>query len=148
MALTTITYTCGHEETIQLYGNWKARDKKQAQLEAHECPKCHAKHATERDEAQGFEAITGTVKQIGWASDIRQSMLDKVMDEMARTSKNAKAAIEAGTATKEQALEVIQDTMLTVRDIINGLANETKASWYIDNRNISVTALADLFIIA
>lgn len=68
----TPTHSCGHKgETIKLYG--PERDRKRA-LEAatrHQCPECRMAAAHAIADAQGWPRLTGSPKQIAWASEIR-----------------------------------------------------------------------------
>lgn len=65
----TVTYSCGHEEEIQLFGPNKDRERRIAAFESQECPACRAAKAPE---------LTGSAKQVAWAADIKAKGLPDV----------------------------------------------------------------------
>ena len=72
MAWQYPTHSCGHEgERYQAYGPNVDRRAKLAALESHPCPACRAKAALEQAQLAGLPELTGSDKQIAWASDIR-----------------------------------------------------------------------------
>lgn len=86
MAKYTIDHSCGHEQTHDLIGRHKDRDRKIAWLETTLCADCYrAKIEREREEqaqkaaqdAQevGLPDLTGTEKQIRWALQLRSEFL-------------------------------------------------------------------------
>lgn len=90
MSKYQITRACGHEETIQIVGPTKDRDRKVAFEESKLCYDCwKARQAEERAaeaakaavEAQtsGLPTLTGSEKQIAWAETIRKSHHDSLM---------------------------------------------------------------------
>lgn len=87
MAKYDITYACGHEGTVNLVGKIKERERYIEWVEAHKlCPQCYAeKRQKDHDEenrraaeaeAMGLPALTGTPKQVAWATTIRQHVID------------------------------------------------------------------------
>ena len=72
MSKYTITHACGHEETVQLYGPTKDRDRKAAWMEEQDCPECRAKARAEAAKAKGL--TEGTDKQIAWAADLIEAV--------------------------------------------------------------------------
>lgn len=75
MGKYTIDYQCGCSETIQLYGPTSERDRKVAAMEKQECPACHARKANDGSKGAILE---GSPKQILWALDIRDRLLDEI----------------------------------------------------------------------
>ena len=76
MAQYSVTFSCGHTETIHLYGKEKERYRRIEYFEEHGiCSACYAaRRAEERAAllaAAAAPALTGTEKQIKWAEDIR-----------------------------------------------------------------------------
>lgn len=76
MAQYEVKFSCGHTETMYLYGKEKARYSRIEYLEKHGlCSACYkAKQDARRAAtlaAAAAPALTGTEKQITWANDIR-----------------------------------------------------------------------------
>lgn len=81
MAHYTVTFSCGHTETIQLFGKIADRERRIAWLENNGvCSECYRKAQAEqraRATAEAAEAtadlpqLQGTEKQIAWATVIR-----------------------------------------------------------------------------
>ena len=152
MAKYQITYSCGHEGEIQLFGKMTERDRKIKWLESEGlCPECYkAKQAAEREEASakaheaakdmGLPALKGSERQVAWAETIRQSALDP---------KTALAAIlNIVCALPEDKTEAmgtkLESLMLseqkTAEDIlydwcVSVACERTEAAWWIDNRH-------------
>ena len=118
MAKYTITYTCGHTETIQLFGKVSERMRKIAKLEQCECDACFRNKQNEQAEQarqeRGLAELQGTPKQIAWATTIREGVC-KALDKV-RT-----------IATNEQANAMLEKW----EQDINAQAS---ASWWIENR--------------
>lgn len=151
MAKYQITYSCGHEGEIQLFGKMSERDRKIAWLEREGlCPECYkAKKAAEREEAakkaqsaakdMGLPCLSGSEKQIAWAETIRKDALN---------APNAVAAIlNIVCALPEDKTEAmgtkLESLMLseqkTAEDIlydwyVSVACERTEAAWWIDNR--------------
>jgi hypothetical protein len=100
------------------------------------CAECYAaqrqQEATERAaqaqqaaQAQSLPQLTGSDKQIAWASDIRQQMLVAIADLRVQ----AKKAIEHPERDPQGTAPVV----LAVLDEI--LKTRTEARWWIDSRN-------------
>lgn len=88
MAQYTVTHTCGHNHTHQIYGTNSRgqRDNRREWLATQPCPKCAkaareaenaAKNAeaAEANKAANLPTLTGTLKQIAWAESIRAEKL-------------------------------------------------------------------------
>jgi hypothetical protein len=82
-----VTYSCGHTDTVQLYGPNKDRERKLEWLKDRLCPACYKKLQEAQREAKVKEAIAeakesglpelvGSEKQVSWALEIRHNMLD------------------------------------------------------------------------
>lgn len=126
MAKYTITYKCGCEVEMQLFGKQEDRYSKIEYYKTIECPHCRAKRAAEEAANAGMVALKGSEKQIAWASDIRAkaAVVAKRLLDMAQPGKRAEA--EA---------------------IINRVLNQESAAWWIDNR-ASFGSEKDLAILA
>ena len=129
MAQYTITRSCGHEETVRLYGPGKDRERKIAWMEQTLCRDCYrAEQARADEEVIGTElpALTGTPKQVTWAEDIRREKLAKVAEEMTKFISSAPADTPA---------ETLEETNSVLQTAYNRLAEQTSARWWIDARH-------------
>lgn len=132
MAKYNVTYACGHEDEVQLYGKGSERTRKLEWLATQDCPACekaarearnaeaNAKAAAANVEA-GLPALQGSDKQIAWAETIRAQFIPGLQAKRAEIQ--AKATPE-NAATVEQACS-----------IINGIINQASAAWWIDRRD-------------
>lgn len=92
MAKYDVTFSCGHTETIQLFGKETDRQRKISWYEKHGlCPECHRKQQEEAKKAVaekaaaeaskfGLPELTGTPKQIAWADEIRLQIVKSIND--------------------------------------------------------------------
>ena len=134
---TTITHTCGHTETVQTYGTSKERDSKAAWLSSKPCQECQRKAqqtaAAESAQAQGLPTLTGSDKQVAWATTIRAEQLGKV----------AKMRSEFEALGRKQGAtdDVMAEQMGQFDALTAKVAAQTSASWWIDRRSNSAQAL-------
>mgnify|MGYP000844594219 CR=1 FL=1 len=135
MAKYTITYACGHQETIQLYGKSSDREWKMQSMQQRLCPACYKaakkqeqKEAGERagevNKSKGCVALEGSEAQIAWAEAIRlpritalMLMLDRVQDQANR---------------KEPTALKVYPVLVAVMDWAKSIDS---AKWWIDNRS-------------
>ena len=90
MAQYTVKFSCGHEETIQLYGPGADRERKMDYYKNYGlCSVCYKAHrdaefAKKSDEAAEMfgtlPELTGTAKQKAWATSLRQRFANYVYD--------------------------------------------------------------------
>lgn len=129
---TTITYACGHEGIVQLYGKNIDRDRKKAWLEQNAlCPNCQKKQR-ERETQKVLAAtanldlpvLTGSQKQIELASGIR-----------------AKKIQEAEAFSDSKLPKEIQEK---ANQFYHWYISHTEASWWIDHRYDSPKVTARL----
>ena len=77
MSIYKITHSCGHTVEHQIYGTnvHGEREKKAAWLESRLCYDCYkqaeAEKAAKASEDANLPELTGSEKQIAWATDIR-----------------------------------------------------------------------------
>lgn len=116
----TITHKCGHTETVHLYGKGTERQNRIAWLESLECEDCRIAAAKD---------MTGSPKQIAWASDIRKDMVAKLNSYRHQTEWQ----YEEG--------EELDAFFATVDDAIALVNSQTSAKWFIDNRSESGLSL-------
>lgn len=113
MAKYTITYKCGHTAEIQLFGPYAERESKINYYKTIDCPECRAKAAAQEAKAKGFAELTGSAKQICWASDIRDNFFAEVEKIAPKVDRNKDLFDKA----------------------VNDIKAEKSASWWIDNNN-------------
>lgn len=120
MALTHVTYKCEHSDNIQIYGTnvHGERDAKAAWYNTISCPTCKKAEAVKWCADNGCATLTGSDKQISWAETIRREVIAGL--ELAA----GEIPADAPEAEHQQA-----------RDIIDKAKAETRASWWIDNRD-------------
>lgn len=69
-------HACGHSgERYQAYGHHSGRERQLAAIEAHLCPDCRKAAAEKTAQENGLPMLSGSPKQISWASDIRERAL-------------------------------------------------------------------------
>lgn len=79
-----VTFSCGHTDTVELFGPTKDRKSRIAYLERQgRCPECEAAHARcerEKTDARDTEmellTLEGSDKQVIWASKIRLGFIE------------------------------------------------------------------------
>src|SRR5690554_156523 len=128
MAKYDVTYSCGHSDTIQLYGKTRDREWRLAREQEKLCPECWKKYreeerakenakAAEANKAAGLPTLEGTEKQIAWAETIRKSMIDHVAEYYIS---------QIADETKAEHPEIMKG--------FEAMKRHTDASWWIDNR--------------
>ena len=132
MAKYDVERSCGHVETVSLFGKVKDREWRLENIESQKlCYDCWQKQLAEEREKENKEAaeaaqemnlppITGSEKQIAWAETIRQKMLITI-DDYIYTS--VKKEMRNDPSLRE-AVEHIKN-------------NKTEARWWIDNRYVN-----------
>lgn len=153
MAKYTVTYHCGHEGTVNLYGKSKEREKTLAYLQTLPCPDCERKAASAAHEVENRKAmefakeqnlptLVGSEKQVPWATTIRQVMIQSVEDANNPSDLMRDGLSYVTQYRKAKNLPVITDRDWAEEMYEEGKANfllylktETKASYFIRVRN-------------
>lgn len=120
MARYTITYKCGCTEDMQLFGKMTDRDRKIEYYKTIDCPHCRALAAAEAAKADGLVALTGSDKQIAWATEIRNTarrVADEFMTKINSGHVEAKAAIETIFAQSSASYWINNRYELTSSDV-------------------------------
>lgn len=109
-----VTMSCGHKKTVELFGKTEDREKKIKWLENWGlCSKCREEE--EMEKAKDLPPLTGTEKQVRWAIQIRNKMLDKLtVKDTARYTKEA---------------------MSQYNHFLDWLKNKTEAKYWIDHND-------------
>lgn len=143
MAKYEVTYTCGHSDTIQLYGKGRDREWKLRNEESKLCPECYKKYLTEERNRQNTEAaeanqfaglpvLEGTESQIAWAESIRKEILANIEKQI------------LSRITEEKKGEQLEAYNRVVNSI-ELIKLHTNASWWIDRRfKVDIYSLQDL----
>ena len=101
MAKYDIKHSCGHETTANLVGPMSQRHWQISKMEEEDCWECHkeqrSKEAAERAKEKGLPTLTGTKKQVAWASEIRNGFIDdlETYSEIVNKQLGQWAAVEA-----------------------------------------------------
>ena len=129
MAKYDVTMSCGHVQTVQLFGKMTDRDKKIAWLEKYGlCSECQKREnaeetakAAEKAIAENLPELTGTEKQVNWALTIREN----IFTELDKMLENKKADMDADSFAKNE---------LQLKAVKKVLAKFTEAAFWIENR--------------
>jgi hypothetical protein len=164
MAKYQITHACGHSATLQLFGKSSDRKWRIEKAEQDICSDCWKekqieadKQAAEQNAAIGLPALTGTEKQILWAEKIRAdklALLDKIPGMAAYEvdaywtwhhlrdfiSKTEEKAVAAQCENKSDLFKVAIQLPVLQKGLAL-LKAQTKASWWIDNRDTKLSAI-------
>lgn len=117
-----ITYSCGHEGTIEVFGKAEERERKIKYFEEYGlCPDCYKeeKKGEEKAFAEKYELpeLQGSEKQISWAESIRKEKIEEFEKE--------KPAIRKGAG---------DDFADFLDKFTNHYYKNNSASWWIDHR--------------
>ncbi len=142
---TMITHTCGHTETVQLYGtnSHGERARKAAWLASKSCRACERTADMRAAQAQAaaltLPELTGSEKQVAWALTIRAKALQAVATLRADFAANGARAQAQGMSSEAVAAELAQFDTLAER-----VAQQVSAKWWIDHRDTSARNLLAL----
>lgn len=157
MAHYDITYTCGHEETIELFGKVSERERRIEWLESQPCVECARKESIDQaqsrldacieeikakddDAWQSVQKIIeaaetqldGSLKQVSWASEIRLDCMSQLVGRVRL------AVTDPHAPTDPQSRANFRENL---RAIACTVAGNTKAAWWIDNRRSIAAAV-------
>lgn len=174
----TITHACGHTITHDIFGRVRDRDGKERWLAERPCLSCcregeNAANAQAAAKA-GLPALTGSEKQVAWATTVRQKLIGRVRAAIANAACDLRTAGFAGQAEQITELSVGGTAELSVAaDMLDesaelvsatdddlaeeltsivaacrawvGAANGTAdARWWIDHRDLPLSRLPGL----
>ena len=113
MAQYEIRYTCGHTESIQLYGKEVEREREISRREAGLCKECWIAEQRKAAEAvvasvkdSGLAPLVGSPKQVAWAEEIRARFFAEHGQKMAEG-----AAVNAYAAQFQEYLKNKEDAV-------------------------------------
>lgn len=117
-----VKMSCGHTETIQLFGKTADRERRIEWLERYglceECKKEKAAEEMRKAEEAGLPELEGSEKQIAWAVKIRNGFMPKAKEALEKSNGHPRA-----------------------KAWYDWFIGQTKASFWIDNRDMSVRAI-------
>lgn len=110
MAQYNIRHTCGHEETVQIYGTnvHGERQRKAEWLESKPCRDCERK-AMREENLTGAAELTGSDKQVSWANDLRAKAIGDIKAKLAKLDTQYIAAPQEWKDAQRNAGEAIID---------------------------------------
>ena len=122
MAHYNVEHVCGHDQEIELFGKTSQRYEKIEWMARGLCPDCYREkkqqereqenaRAAKLSESLGLSALEGSVKQIAWATTIRQKTYENICQS------------ETPHLTYGYSL------------VAEAISLETSAKWWIDHRN-------------
>lgn len=125
MAQYTITHTCGHDETVQIYGTnvHGERERKAAWLESKPCRDCE-REALREENLGGAAELTGSDRQVAWADDLRARAIAE--------AKQLLAKLEADTAVQQADKDAWR---ANGENAIKAMLAETSAKEIIEHRD-------------
>ena len=138
MAQYQINYTCGHRDTVQLYGPEAKRQAYIAWAQSHAvCRACYdtAKAAdvanviAEAESAHALCALTGSDKQISWAREIRAVKAREIMSWI----DHLRGKVKPNLLTQFDA---------QVDDLLALIFANNDSKYWIDNRKLSAREIA------
>ena len=126
-----VTYSCGHEGKIEVYGKADKRNYVVSMKERDLCPDCYKKQQQEitikETKESGFPELNGSEKQISWANQIRIKA-SKELSDAERNARQLKLLKLIKRVPEETTNEEIE------KKIKNYFETTTEAKEYIDNR--------------
>lgn len=137
MAKYTITCSCGHEIVTNIAGKVADRESKAEYLAKGVCPECYAKAKNEeakarteqlKEQAKGMNLpeLTGSEKQISWASSIRLQFVNTCEDLFSKAPNERKEQVR-------KVLDLYKSEMI----------QNTESRFWIDKRNgLSINDIA------
>ncbi|MDD4422527.1 MAG: hypothetical protein PHD46_05785, partial [Eubacteriales bacterium] len=146
MAKYDVTYSCGHDGVVSIFGPGKDREWKLRYEEEKLCPDCYKKHLEQEQIRQneasakvnqeaGLPSLSGSEKQIAWAETIRANLLreiEKVTQSADRLS------------DPEEYFKRVGFSREVLAEATESIKQRTSASWWIDNRNATTRELYKL----
>lgn len=146
MAKYDITYSCGHQGTVNIVGPVKDRESKKKWYEEEAvCPECYKKlkeenrqkinkESKEKNAEKGFTNLEGSEKQVAWAETIRANFVKEMEKSFEEILKKAESFRETEPDDKVDAQ--IKNAKETRIKVIAGINNKSSASWWIDHRDV------------
>jgi hypothetical protein len=131
MSQYNIIHTCGHVETLQLYGPGADRDRRAAWLRGQPCLSC--RQSTSDNNIYPMPTLVGSPKQTEWAKKIRATAI-KYAD-----SQVSQMRLKLSGDKNRNLIDLLEQTIITECRM------RIDASWWIEHRSDSdlYTIIAD-----
>ncbi|GLF98171.1 hypothetical protein [Streptomyces yaizuensis] len=147
MARYRIDRACGHQETVQLPGKGRERDRRAAREQSRPCRECWHKEreeesraAAEAAERDGLSRLQGPPRAVAWAATIRQVLLTRLEkyvadlqhagpDRSGHGAEGGGAGAHSAPASAPAVAEAGRTALAAVREI-------STAGWFIDHRDV------------
>lgn len=99
MAKREITHACGHKQTVELYGKYDDRDRREEYLQSQPCPACKAKQWLVDNNMKIINVHYGTYKESGYKQvydtyDKKSKTIDMYVPMEAEGKNNIKEAMD------------------------------------------------------
>lgn len=149
MAKYDIKFSCGHTETRDLIGKVKDRERKIEYFEEHglcsECWEAEKKRqfeeqnqkASEEAREYGLPELTGSEKQVPWATTLRQKFITDTEKYIGAREERLASGLFAADPARQAQLETILRGMRAA--VEERLLTETSAGYWIDSRAIDTS---------
>ncbi len=160
MAKYEIEFSCGHTDTIQLYGKTSERESYLEWAKDNKlCPECWAaakqkareeasEQAAQENTEFGLPALTGTEKQVAWAETIRKEKAQHIFSVLKNHEKHLTKAREDQEyadrmlkAFAEDGFGSIEDAFVAARAAAEAILGEASAHWWIEHRDADIGRL-------
>lgn len=154
MAKYEIEYSCGHTDTIQLYGKTSERENYLEWAKDNKlCPECWeaarlkareeaSQQATQENTEFGLPALIGTEKQIPWAETIRKEKTISLTaavasydDKAAKIAADPSLLQKYNEAYQKEGFDDFKHALCCARGAVDAIMGETSAHWWIDHRD-------------
>jgi len=140
MAQYDVKMSCGHVETVSLYGPVRERERKMEWMGRERlCRECYqaereraAADAARQAAEQGLPALSGSPKQVAWAESIRADILAQCEAAVAKADK---------VAAERDLSEADEAELARIHAALDALRAEASAGWWIDHRGEGTLAL-------
>lgn len=128
MGKYNITYKCGHEDRVELFGSMKSRDYRLEQMSQSLCPECQRKEKMrlcgEMEGKYGLPELKGSEKQVSWGRSLRKDVLDKLENTLREVTNKMERSDDENLKTLKEYVEIT----------IKYISEQTESKFFIDNR--------------
>jgi hypothetical protein len=120
MARARFTYACGHEGTV-VERNRRTADYRATKLSSEDCWECQCAArnaaAAEKAKERGLPELTGSPKQIGWATEIREATIARSFPEARKEILRYHSEFsEAARSELNDAFALLENERLAITD--------------------------------
>lgn len=128
----SIIRTCGHVETVVIYGSSKERENRISIEKTKLCERCRISAAAKK----GYDLI-GTPKQIAWGYDIREIFSCNVKRYIYKVEESLHTYCEQHPEQTAHCQEIFNKNISLINKAYDYLIQTKKdASWWINNRDV------------